>query len=404
MAEDEKGKYKEQKPIKLGLFGFGCVGQGLHQVLNQTRGINAEIKKICIKDDTKVRSLPHALFTKDRNEILEDPEIDIVVELIDDAKAAYEIVRDSLQKRKAVVSANKKMIAEKLNELYDLQIKYETPFLYEGSCCASIPIIRNLEEYYDNDLLNSIEGIFNGSTNYILTNVFNNGYSYEQALNEAKELGYVESDPTLDLEAYDPVYKTSIVILHTFGLFTRPEDIFHYGIQNLSSFDIDIARKRGSVIKLITKCAKKNGEVYAYCLPKFVNGNSPLSKVDKEYNGIILETCFSEKQFFVGKGAGAQPTGSAVISDISALTYRYKYEYKKIQQKNGIRIGNNVELKIYMRYRPYASIDLTRFSSITEKYSSSEGSFVIGQINLKDLWYYKELDEPGLNLILLDEV
>jgi homoserine dehydrogenase len=390
--------------VKLGVFGFGCVGQGLHQVLNATRGINADIKKICIKDGRKKRSLPTALFTTDGDEILNDPEIDIVVELIDDSEAAYEIVKSALQKRKAVVSANKKMIAEKLPELYKLQQKYNTPLLYEASCCASIPIIRNLEEYYDNDLLNSVEGIFNGSTNYILSSVFNEGLTFEKALTQAQELGFTESDPVLDLEGFDPVYKTSIVILHTFGLFIPPEEIFHYGIQNLNAFDIEVARKRGATIKLISKCAKKDGKVYAYCLPKFVNGNSPLSKVDEEYNGIVLESCFAENQFFVGKGAGAQPTGSAVISDISALTYQYKYEYKKISQKNGYEPGNNINLKVYMRYRPYASIDLTRFRTITEKYSSSDGSYVIGTINLKDLWYYKQIDEADLNMVLLEEV
>ena len=400
ISEKESGK----KAIKLGLFGFGCVGQGLHQVLSQTKGIDAEIKKICIKDNNKKRSLPQSLFTTEGNEILNDPEIDVVVELIDDTEAAYDIVSSALRNRKAVVSANKKMIAEKLPELYELQVKYETPFLYEGSCCASIPIIRNLEEYYDNDLLDSVEGIFNGSTNYILSKLFNDGLTFEEALSQAQGLGFAETDPTLDLEGHDPVYKTSIVILHTFGLFISPQNIFHFGIQNLNAFDIKVAKNRGATIKLISKCAKKNNEVYAYCLPKFLNGNSPLSKVDEEYNGIVLESCFAENQIFIGKGAGAQPTGSAVISDISALTYQYKYEYKKIRQKNGIHPGDNVDLKIYMRYRPYASLDLTRFSTITEKYSSSEGSYVIGTINLKDLWYYKQIDEPGLNMILLEEI
>lgn len=325
--------HKSNQTVKLGVFGFGCVGHGLHQVLSETRGINAEIKKICIKDENKKRSLPTALFTTDGDEILNDPEIDVVVELIDDSEAAYKIVKSALQKRKSVVSANKKMIAERLPELYELQLKYNTPFLYEGSCCASIPIIRNLEEYYDNDLLNSVEGIFNGSTNYILSSVFNEGITFEKALHQAQELGFAESDPTLDLEGFDPVYKTSIIILHTFGLFIAPGEIFHYGIQNLNAFDIEVAKKRGATIKLVSKCAKNDGKVYAYCLPKFVNRNSPLSKVDEEYNGIVLESCFAENQFFVGKGAGAQPTGTAVISDISALTYKYKYEYKKISQK-----------------------------------------------------------------------
>src|SRR4030065_2562209 len=155
-----------KRNIKLGIFGFGCVGQGLYNVLHQTRGISAEIKKICIKHPEKQRPIDASFFTTNRDEILNDPEIDVVVELIDEVDAAFEIVSSALKKRKAVVSANKKMIAENFQALLLLQQQYETSFLYEASCCASIPVIRNLEEYYDNDLLTSVAGILNGSTNY----------------------------------------------------------------------------------------------------------------------------------------------------------------------------------------------------------------------------------------------
>ncbi len=164
--------HTRHRNLTLGLFGFGCVGQGLYHVLDETQGIKAEIKKICVKHRNKPRTLPENLFTFDKDEILNDPSIDVVVELIDDADAAFEIVKAALQNGKAVVTANKKMLAEHLEEIYGLQQQYGKPVLYEGSVCGSIPIIRNLEEYYDNDLLTGIEGIFNGSTNYILTKVF----------------------------------------------------------------------------------------------------------------------------------------------------------------------------------------------------------------------------------------
>ena len=193
-----------KKKLKLGLFGFGCVGQGLYHVLHETHGVKAEIKKICVKNRNKTRPIPDHFFIYDRNEILNDPDIDIIVELIDDSRAAYEIVKTALEHGKAVVTANKKMLAEHLEEIYLLQQKYGKPVLYEGAVCGSIPILRNLEEYYDNDLISSIEGIFNGSTNYILTKVFDEKKSYEDALKQAQDLGFAESDPSLDVKGYDP--------------------------------------------------------------------------------------------------------------------------------------------------------------------------------------------------------
>src|SRR5688572_22872765 len=199
-----------KKNLKLGVFGFGCVGQGLYHVLHETHGVKAEIKKICVKNRTKQRPIPETFFTFNKEEILNDPEIDVVIELIDDAKAAFEIVKTALEHGKAVVTANKKMLAENLQEIYNLQKKHGKPVLYEGAVCGSIPILRNLEEYYDNDLISSIEGIFNGSTNYILTKVFEEKKSYADALKKAQELGFAESDPSLDVKGYDPKYKLEI--------------------------------------------------------------------------------------------------------------------------------------------------------------------------------------------------
>lgn len=315
--------------LKLGIFGFGVVGQGLYHVLEETKGIKAEILKICVKNRSKNRALPMKYFTFDKDEVLDNPEVDVVLELIDDPKAAFEIVSAALKKGKAVVTANKKMVADHMTELCELQQLYNAPLLYEGSCCASIPIIRNLEEYYDNDLLSAVEGIFNGSTNFILTKVFAEQKSFDEALAEAQQLGYAESDPRLDVEGFDPKYKLCIILTHAFGLFAEPEEVVNYGIQNISDFDIKIARERGYKIKLVAKSRKVDDKVMAMVMPQFVSPKSQLYKVEREFNGVIVEGAFSEHQFFMGKGAGGYPTGSAVLSDISALTYAYKYEYKK---------------------------------------------------------------------------
>jgi len=160
------------KNLNIGLFGFDCVGQGLFETLNKSKNFGGVIKKICIKNPDKKRKLSSELFTTDKNEIINDPSIDIVVELIDDANAAYHIVVNSLKAGKPVVTANKKMVAEHLEELVELQDETGQALLYEGAVCASIPIIRTLEEYFNHEPLNEIKGIFNGSTNYILTKVF----------------------------------------------------------------------------------------------------------------------------------------------------------------------------------------------------------------------------------------
>jgi homoserine dehydrogenase len=191
------------KRLTIGLFGFGVVGQGLHDIIS-TKDLNIEIRKIAIKNPDKVRSLPETLFTTDGNVILNDPQINTIIELINDADAAYEIVTRALKSGKNVVSANKKMIAEHLDELVELQQKYGSSLLYEGSVCGSIPIIRNLEEYYDNELLHSISGIFNGSSNFILSKIANEGLEYAEALKQAQDLGFAEKDPILDVGGYDP--------------------------------------------------------------------------------------------------------------------------------------------------------------------------------------------------------
>src|SRR6202012_2768829 len=225
------------KKLNIGLFGFGVVGQGLYDII-KTKNLNLEIKKIAIKDPHKTRTLPSHLFTTERDEILNNPEINTIVELINDTEAAFEIVSRALSSGKNVVSASKKMIATYLNELIELQNKYGTSLLYEGAVCGSIPIIRNLEEYYDNELLHSISGIFNGSSNYILSKGFIEGLDYNSALKQAQDLGFAETDPTSDVGGFDAKYKLVIAAAHAYGIVVQPDEVLNIGIQNLSASDI----------------------------------------------------------------------------------------------------------------------------------------------------------------------
>src|SRR5258708_5425776 len=219
------------KQLTIGLFGFGVVGEGLYKVLQQTPSLKASIKRVCIKNPAKKREAPAALFTTDRDSILNDPEINVIVEVINESGPAFEIVSTALKSGKAVVSASKKMIAEHLPELLKLQQDTGSPFLYEPPPCPSIPVIRNLEEYYDNDLLHSIKAIVNGSTNFILTKMFEDKLGFQEALLLAQQLGFAESDPSLDVEGYDAANKWTFLLTHAYAIIEKTETLVFPGIQ-----------------------------------------------------------------------------------------------------------------------------------------------------------------------------
>ena len=373
------------------MFGYGCVGQGLHDVLNSSSGFKADIVRICVKDRTKKRRIPMSNFTFNKYDILNDSSINLIVELIDDAEEAYNIVTAAMISGKNVVTANKKMLANHFKELVELQEKYNVSLLYEASAGAIIPIIRNLEEYYDNELLYSLRGILNGSTNYILTRMHNEGIPYSQALNEAKEKGFAESDPTLDVEGWDAKFKLCIITGHAYGLFLEPGEVFHYGINTISKFDIQYAKEKGFKIKLVPYVGKTNDStITSFVLPRFISSDKYLYNVDNEYNGVIAEAAFADRQFFFGKGAGGHAAGFAVLSDISANSYGYRYEYKKYQQGTVSNYTRNIKLEIYLRYKNEKDKELFGFEEVSEYFSGRTYKYVIGVVNLERLYEIRE--------------
>jgi homoserine dehydrogenase len=376
-----------RKELRIGLFGYGCVGRGLHDVLENSRGIKAEIVRICVKDRSKERRLPMSFFTFDKNDILNDSSINLVVELINDPGEAFAIVKQAMESGKSVVTANKVMVATHLEELVRLQQENKVALLYEASAGASIPIIRNLEEYYDNELLHSLRGILNGTTNYILTLMHNDGKDFAKALQEAQDKGFAEKDPGLDVDGWDAKYKLCIITAHAYGLFLDPDEVFHYGIGNISGYDIQYAKEKGYKIKLVPYVGKTGEDtITGFVLPRFVSPDKYLYNVDHENNGVITEAAFAEKQFFAGKGAGGHPTGSAVLSDISANSYGYRYEYKKNMQGTVRKFTLDHKIEIYLRYHDERDRDLFRFSEVSEVYTNHRYSYVIGTVNLENLY------------------
>ncbi|HPZ86582.1 MAG TPA: homoserine dehydrogenase [Flavihumibacter sp.] len=392
------------KQLNIGLFGFGVVGEGLYKVLQKTPSLSASIKKVCIKDTTKKRNAPASLFTTDRDELLNDEDINVIVEVINESEPAFQIVTTALRNGKSVVSASKKMIAEHLPELLALQQETGQSFLYESAACASIPVIRNLEEYYDNDLLHGIKAIVNGSTNFILTKMFEDKLDFQQALLLAQQLGFAESDPKLDVEGYDAVNKWAFLLTHAYGIIEHPDNLLFTGIQNIHATDAKVAAEKGQQIKLVAQARKLNdGRVASFVIPQFVPQDDHLAFVKNEYNGVVIESGFADKQFFYGKGAGSFPTASAVLSDLSALRYDYKYEYKKLYHHQPNTLANNFYLRVYVSFTDWKYIPREKFEWIEEWHAREERKYLVGVLPVKELMENDWWKTNATSLILTPE-
>lgn len=376
-----------KKQINIGLFGFGTVGKGLYDVLKKIQPENVSIVKVCVRNVAKHSAeAPELEFTSNADDIFTDSRINFIVELIDDAEAAYGIVKRALQAKIPVVSGNKKMLARHIQEMIQLQRDNDTALLYDASACGSIPVIRNLEEYYDNDLLISVKGILNGSSNFILSKIFNEGMNYAEALKLAQDLGFAESDPTLDIGGWDSLFKLIIITIHAFGVYVEPEQIFTFGIGNMNEHDIQFAHEKRRRMKLVGWAEKVDEDkLVLSVMPHLLSKQKYIYSVEDEFNGVVIKGLFYYKQFMFGQGAGGFPTGSAVLSDITAQLYDYRYQYKKLQSPHQLHFTNDYKVRIYYRYDSPATLNLLEFSTIHESYYSDTYKYVVGDIELSQL-------------------
>lgn len=396
----------DNKQINIGLFGFGTVGKGLYDVLKKIQPENVSIVKVCVRNVAKHRAeAPELEFTSNPDDIFTDSRINFIVELIDDAEAAYGIVKRALQAKIPVVSGNKKMLARHIQEMIQLQRDNDTALLYDASACGSIPVIRNLEEYYDNDLLISVKGILNGSSNFILSKIFNEGMNYAEALKLAQDLGFAESDPTLDIGGWDSLFKLIIITIHAFGVYVEPEQIFTFGIGNMNEHDIQFAHEKRRRVKLVGWAEKVDEDkLVLSVMPHLLSKQKYIYSVEDEFNGVVIKGLFYYKQFMFGQGAGGFPTGSAVLSDITAQLYDYRYQYKKLQSQHQLHFTNDYKVRIYYRYDSPATLNLLEFSTIHESYYSDTYKYVVGDIELSQLQAQaKSLRESNVFVCLYPE-
>ncbi len=379
-----KTQDKMKKTSKIGLFGYGCVGQGFYKILQQSPNTNAEITKIVVKDKYKTRDLPDKHFFYQASDILLDNDINTVVELIDDADAAYDIVKSALKLGKNVVSANKKLIAEHLDELINLAQENQVTLLYEASVCASIPIIRTIEDYFKSDHIEGFQGICNGTTNYILSRT-GQGLTYDEALQEAQDLGFAESDPTLDVDGFDAKYKLAILLKHAFGVHAQPQQIFNCGIRHIKPAHVSFAEDRQAKLKLYSYAKQIEDKVIGFVAPFLVPQSHPNYNVENEFNAVNVNAEFAREQLFQGRGAGSVPTASAVLSDIQALQSGYFYSYTSVNDNYENAFTKDFYLNILLTAKDENSLDDLEFVHTENISVDGKNAFKTGWVHFKNL-------------------
>ena len=240
----------------------------------------------------------------------------------------------------------------------------------------------------------------NGSSNYILSRVFDHNEEYAAALERAQQLGFAESDPSFDIEGFDSLFKLIIITVHALGVYVSPEQIFTYGIATINSHDIRYAREKRMKIKLVAQVVKVSDERFTmFVMPEFVSPSKYIYSVDDEYNGVVIRGECYDRQFMFGKGAGALPTASSILSDVMARRHGYRYEYKKMGYMNRPAYSTDVVLRVYLRYPGRDYLDGIPFLNICEMHLSDDFNYVMGDIRLSDLLACREqLSDPRVFL------
>ena len=303
--------------MKIGILGYGTVGQGLVDVIdNNKEKRNIEIMSILVRDKNKYNKSKYAQIITDNIEDVFSKDIDILVELMGGLHPSFEYIKRALENRINVVTANKDMLAEYGDKLAKIANKNKVSLKFEASVGGGIPVVKPLTESLEGNVINSIYAILNGTTNFILSKMYNEGSSYEKVLKEAQELGFAEANPESDVEGYDAARKLSILSTLAYNRRVYWKDFYLEGISNIDSKDIDYAKKLGCKIKLVGQSKLNNDRVSGFVRPVLVDNNSLLSKIDNEYNIVVLNGDSVGEVSFVGRGAGKEPTGSAVYSDL----------------------------------------------------------------------------------------
>lgn len=349
--------------INIGLIGFGTVGCGALKVLIENKeeierkvGSRLEVIKIADKDLTTERPVQFdkSILTSDISEVLDNPDIDIVIELIGGVHPAKEFILRALKNGKHVVTANKELIAKEGSDILAEATNNHLDFYFEGSVGGGIPIIRPLKTCLAANKILEVMGIVNGTTNYILTKMAGEGREFDDVLKEAQEAGYAEADPTADIEGYDAKYKIAILASIAFTSKVPVEDVYCEGITKITEYDIEYARELGYAIKLLAIAKRAGDKIEVRVHPTLIPLSHPLASVNDVYNGIYVKGDFVQDVMFYGRGAGSMPTGSAVAGDVIDIARNINFGSNgripcTCFERKQVRSMDEVESRYYIR-------------------------------------------------------
>ena len=352
------------KKIKIALLGLGNVGRGVWMILNSNKeevmkrcGYEVEIAKVLVRNKNKPRpvQLPDEIVTTDFNEILNDDNIKIVVEVMGGMEPARDYILKCMEKKKHIVTANKMLLATGGDELFQKADEMGIMFQYEASVAGGIPIIKCIDESLTANKVETLYGIVNGTTNYILSKMELEGAAFGDVLKEAQEKGYAESDPTSDIESYDAQYKLAILASLAFGTKIDVDNVYREGITKITDVDMKYASELKMAIKLLAIAKEINGRVELRVHPTMIPKKHPLANVYDSYNAVFIKGNAVGDLMFYGRGAGDLPTGSAVVSDIVSIvrsdvnTENENPVVKNNLWKREIKVMSEVESKYYVR-------------------------------------------------------
>jgi len=333
-----------EKEVNIAVLGLGVVASGLienlataKEKIKQQTGMNFSITKVMVrsKEKRKAQAEKYQLtFTTEMNEILEDPTIDIVVELIGGTSDARKWITQALQQKKHVVTANKDLIAQFGNELTAIAKDNDVSLLYEASVAGGIPILQNLNTNFIADEITGIQGILNGTSNFMLTQMAEKEISYEEALKTAQTAGFAESDPTNDVDGWDAVYKLIILVRLALGKNLLLNEIEVQGMREITQRDIFYAQDFGYQVKLLAQAEKKADKIYAAVKPVLIPQTHPLALVKNEMNSVFIESKFIGSSMFYGPGAGASPTAASVLTDILRIAQNEDSKNQAVQMSS----------------------------------------------------------------------
>lgn len=319
---------KEMNTIRIGLLGFGNVGGGAFQILLMNKDIIEKscgkhliVSRVLARDKNKDRGFEfdHSIITSNVDDIINDPEIDIIAEAIGGIEPATSYILRALEAGKNVVTANKAALAANYDKIINTAKEHNARFRFEASVAAGIPILNAIDTVLRGNQFTEIMGIVNGTTNYILTKMSDERMSYDAALKQAQEKGFAEADPTADVEGIDVANKLTILMALTFGHYVKPENIPTIGISKITPNDIELAKQQGCRIKLIAHAKIENDKLVYEVKPLSLPNSHPLASVNNEFNAVFITGNAVGELMFYGRGAGPLPTGSGVVGDIMEI-------------------------------------------------------------------------------------